>query len=144
MPSTSGPNICIIWSFFSCFLKSFLARYARSTAFYKVSVIEIRNLGMRHYFKVQLYFSAIVDSQLPKCTKTHAKLHKRAYKMSTNYLRLGDLRVRPCSRLRIGSVHPCHPDVFSAGTLPWTRWGSLQRSPRSPVVEGAALRQEGE
>jgi len=36
--------------FLSCLLKNFLARYARSTAFYKVSVLEIRNLGMQHYF----------------------------------------------------------------------------------------------
>jgi len=138
-PTTFGPNICIMWYFPSCFLKKIFARYARSTALYKISVLEIWNLAMQHDVYVQSYFSFIVD-QLPKCTKTHVKLHKIAYKMSKYCLRLGVLR--PCSWLRIGS-NSRNRVVLSAGTLPWTRWGSLQRSPRSPVVEGAALRHKG-
>jgi len=97
---------CVKWSFFSCFLKNFLARYARSTAFYKVSVIEIRNLGMQHYLYVQLYFSAVVDSQLPKCTKTHVKLHKSAHKMSTNCLWLGDPQTLQLTENWIRCTHP--------------------------------------
>jgi len=51
MPPISGTNICIIRiAFFSCLLENFPARYARSTTSYKISVLEIKNLGMQHNF----------------------------------------------------------------------------------------------
>jgi len=118
-PPTDGPNICIIWSLLSCFLKTFLARHACSTAFYKVSVLEIRNLGSITSRSNYIFF-CIESIKCPKIV-------------------CGCGVLRPCSRLRIGSDAPTQ-NVLSTGTLPWTRWGSLQHSPRSTVVKGKAAR----
>ena len=62
-PPTSGPNICIIYMvFFLLFPKNVLARYARSTEFYKISVLEIRNPGMQQVLSPVIFFSVIVDA----------------------------------------------------------------------------------
>jgi len=61
LPPFMGP-IFALYGLFSRLLENFLARYARSSAVYKIYVLEIRNLDMQHNFLVQLYFSIIVDS----------------------------------------------------------------------------------
>ena len=135
MPSTTGPNICIIWSF-SPFPKKF-----------SCSLRSLDCMDMQHYLQVQLYFflpSLIVSFQSALKVKTHVKLHKSAYKCP--HIVCGQGILRPCSRLRIGSDAPTQ-NVLSAGTLPWTRWESLYSVPHDPLqlsVEGSGKKERRE
>jgi len=124
-PPTCGPNNCIIWSFFSRFLGNFGACYTL-TRLHSVKFLfySYKSEHATWLLSRIIFFSVIIEGQLPKCTKTHVKLHEIAYKLSINCLLLEVLR--PCSRLRIGSDAPTQ-NVLSAGTLHWTRWGSLYR-----------------
>jgi len=72
-----------------------------------------------------IFFSAIVDSQLPKCTKTHVKLHKSAHKMSTNCLWLGDPQTLQSTE---NWIRCTHPECVVGWNSALDSLGSLQRS----------------
>jgi len=115
---------------FSRFLKNLslatLARFHSIKFLFPILEIWACNVTSKSNY-IFYIFGFVIDSQLPKCTKTHVKLHK-------NCLRLG---VRQTVYMTENGIK-CTQNMLTAETLPRTRRGSLQRSPRSTVVEDSS------
>jgi len=100
-------STCTVFLLFS---QKFLARYARSHFIFIFQIqlqVQTCNVTLPTPLIFYCTFGVIIpDNWLPKCTKTHVKSHRIAYKTSKKRVQLG-LRQDPA-----GGANDAQPDVL--------------------------------